>query len=126
MNDIYLSLSNNSVIPNLGGPLWLLQLWLNAMKYFQWFLTLDSHHPNFSFFSQSLPGLDHLRNKSLFAVTDKDDIASFTFWRTVLTSQYIVSWVSGTHIRVLPYQPHLFARQFDLSQMLQTPLSIDE
>ncbi|MCI07749.1 hypothetical protein A2U01_0028818 [Trifolium medium] len=93
-------------------------------KYFQWFLTLYSHHPNFSLFSQSLPGFDQLKNKSLFFVTDTNDISSLTFWRTILTSQYIVSWVSGTHIRVFPYQLRLFARQFGLSQMLHTPLSI--
>ncbi|MCH80697.1 hypothetical protein A2U01_0001469, partial [Trifolium medium] len=156
----FASFGQNSSIPNLGGPLWLLQLWLNAIyypdfktvivptnsvfhnslavlsevplvsdydssfrKYFEWFLTLDSHHPNFSLLSQNLLDFSHLGHKSLFAVKDNNDLSNLTFWRNILTNQYIVNWVSGSSIRVFPYQPRLYARQFGLSQMLHTPLS---
>nr|KYP75498.1 hypothetical protein KK1_008237 [Cajanus cajan] len=141
---------------NLSGPLWLLQLWLNAI--FEKKLSLTSTFTptcelegarlttltprkrlvdnfatyidailSFTEFSEdlapfirpTLTGPCWLRqNNQVWNITP----ASVEMWARFLSWDVIMSGMRQKEVRIYPYQPQMFARQFGLGQMKPLPL----
>nr|KYP47485.1 hypothetical protein KK1_030882 [Cajanus cajan] len=150
------SLSRESGPRNLSGPLWLLQLWLNAIlenklsltssfapacalegarlttltprkrlvdnfsKYIGAILSFDQFSEDLApFIRSSLIGPPWLRhNNQIWNIT----LDSIEIWEKFLSWDVIMSGMRQKDVRIYPYQPQLFARQFGLCQMKPLPL----
>nr|KYP74733.1 hypothetical protein KK1_007424 [Cajanus cajan] len=141
---------------NLSGPLWLLQLWLNAIfekklsltssftppcalegarlttltprkrsiQHFAKYIDAILSFTNFSedlapFIRTTLTGPSWLRQNNQVGHISRD---SLEMWFGFLSWDIIFSGVRQKDVRIYPYQPQLFARQFGLCQMKPLPL----
>nr|KYP69069.1 hypothetical protein KK1_022720 [Cajanus cajan] len=141
---------------NLSGPLWLLQLWLNAIfenklsltsayspscdlegarlttltprkrsvdnfaTYIAAILSFTNFHEDLApFIRPTLTGPSWLRqNNQAWNITS----ASVEIWAGFLSWDVIMSGMRQKDVRIYPYHPQLFARQFGLCQMKPLPL----
>nr|KYP71758.1 hypothetical protein KK1_011028 [Cajanus cajan] len=145
---------------NLSGPLWLLQLWLNAIfekklsltssftstcalegarlttltprkrsvdnfaKYIDAILSFTEFTKDLApFIRSTLLGPPWLRqNNQIWNITpDSTDM-----WFGFLSWDVIMSGMRQKDVRIYPYQPQLFARQFGLCQIKSLPLRCKE
>nr|KYP63497.1 hypothetical protein KK1_018074 [Cajanus cajan] len=150
------SLFRESGPRNLSGPLWLLQLWLNAIFEKKLSLTLPftpacklegarlttltprkrsvdnfakyiDAIPSFTDFSEdlapfirtTLTGPSWLRHNNQVGQISHD---SLEMWFGFLSWDVIISGMRQKDVRIYPYHPQLFARQFGLCQMKPLPL----
>ncbi|XP_020239084.1 uncharacterized protein LOC109818095 [Cajanus cajan] len=150
------SLSRESGPRNLSGPLWLLQLWLNAIlekrlylpstpislcelegarlttltprkrlvdnfeKYIRAFLSFTEFTEDLApFLRQNLIGPVWLRQNNQVGSINP---SSTDIWFGFLSWDVIFSGMRQKDVRLYPYQPQLFARQFGLCQMKPLPL----
>ncbi|XP_029125442.1 uncharacterized protein LOC109814161 isoform X2 [Cajanus cajan] len=150
------SLARESGPRNLSGPLWLLQLWLNALlekklhlpskpipicelegarlttltprkrlvdnfeKYIRAILSFTDFTEDLApFIRPNLIGPTWLRqNNQVGSISP----ASTDLWFGFLSWDVIMSGMRQKDVRLYPYQPQLFARQFGLCQMKPLPL----
>nr|KYP37103.1 hypothetical protein KK1_041735 [Cajanus cajan] len=150
------SLFRESGPQNLSGPLWLIQLWLNAIlerklsltssftptwelegarlitltprkrlidnfaKYIDAILTFSQFSKDLApFIRTSLIGPPWLcRNNQVWNMTPD----SVEMWFGFLSWDVIMSGMRQKDVRIYPYQPQLFARQFGLCQMKPLPV----
>nr|KYP37371.1 hypothetical protein KK1_041441 [Cajanus cajan] len=150
------SLSRESGPRNLSGPLWLLQLWLNAIlenklsltssfaptcalegarlttltprkrlvdnfsKYIAAILSFAEFSEDLApFIRTSLIGPTWLRHNNQVWNMTRDSVE---IWSGFLSWDVIMSVMRQKDVRIYPYQPQLFARQFGLCQMKPLPL----
>nr|KYP31769.1 hypothetical protein KK1_047747 [Cajanus cajan] len=123
------SLFRESGPRNLSGPLWLLQLWLNAIlekrlenfaKYIRAFLSFSEFTKDLSPFIRSdLLGPSWLRENNQVENISPDFV---DMWFGFLSWDVILSGMRKKDVRIYPYQPQIFSRQFGLCQMKPLPL----
>nr|KYP64361.1 hypothetical protein KK1_018957 [Cajanus cajan] len=150
------SLSRESGPRNLSGPLWLLQLWLNAIfekklrlpsipipicelegarlttltprkrlvdnfeKYVRAILSFTEFTEDLApFIRPNLIGPTWLRQNNQVGNISP---SSTDMWFGFLSWDVIISGMRQKDVRLYPYQPQLFARQFGLCQMKPLPL----
>nr|KYP59951.1 hypothetical protein KK1_015398 [Cajanus cajan] len=156
LDEASVSLFRESGPRNLSGPLWLLQLWLNAIlekklslissfspvcklegarlttltprkhsidnfaKYISAILSFGEFSEDLApFIRPTLIGPPWLQHNNQVGNISPDSIG---MWFGFLSWDVILSGMRQKDVRIYPYQPQLFARQFGLCQMKPLPL----
>ena len=84
----------------------------------RFFLVLINLAP---FFTANLEGLEWL-NQRFHCETPGQQSELVEIWRNFLTQDIIFTGTTLKDLRFYPYQPHIFTRQFGLSQLPQAPI----